>query len=61
MPGSAKEAKKDAEAEGDKAAAKLDSYAKDAKAEVEKAASKTEKNLNQAVDKFDKNVTEVSR
>lgn len=34
--------------------------AKDAKAEVDKAAKNTEKGLNEAVDKFDKNVTEVS-
>ena len=42
VSGSGKEAKKDAEAAGSEAGAKLDQYAKDAKAEVDKAASKTE-------------------
>ena len=43
-----------------KADAKLESYRKDASKELDKAASKTEATLNNAVDKFDKSVSEVS-
>jgi F0F1-type ATP synthase membrane subunit b/b' len=51
---------RDAKDTVDKVDAKLDQYRKDAQAEINKAASNTEKNLNAAVDKFDKNVSEVS-
>lgn len=51
---------RDARAKIDKADAKVGQYEKDAEKELSRAASKTEANLKEGVDKFDKNVTEVS-
>ena len=60
MPGSGKEAKKDAEVAATDVSSKAEQMTRDAKAEADKAAKKAEGNLNAAVDKFDKSVSEVS-
>ena len=51
---------KDAKANLDKADQKLEQYRKDAESSISSAAKNAEKNLNAAVDKFDKGVSEVS-
>lgn len=48
----------DAKAEAQKAGQQLDTYSQDAKKKFEEARQATGKELNQAVDKFDKSVTE---
>ncbi|KAF2713019.1 hypothetical protein K504DRAFT_530089 [Pleomassaria siparia CBS 279.74] len=54
----AQELSKDAKAEADKAAAKFDSYRADAARKLDDTRRETGKELNSAVDTFDKKVTE---
>lgn len=51
---------KDARQGVDKADARLEQFKQNAESELSATAKKTEKELNRAVDKFDKNVEEVS-
>lgn len=67
LPGSGKEAKKEAEAYGQEAQSKLNQLGRDIKAEANKAEASLEKtskdvaaNANKAIDQFDKKVSEVS-
>ncbi|KAF2798763.1 hypothetical protein K505DRAFT_321657 [Melanomma pulvis-pyrius CBS 109.77] len=57
----AKELSNDAKAEADKAAAKFESYRQDAAKKLDETRRETGKELNSAVDKFDKSVTEGAR
>lgn len=51
---------RDAKSEVSKVEAKLDQYRKDAANQLDKTAKDVQSGANSAIDKFDKNVTEVS-